>query len=150
MNMKTSAARYLAAAFAALGVALLAACSSAPGADAAPRQLHQGERLYKVACSGCHGADARGKGPVAPLLGAPVPDLTLIAARRGGTFPVDEIYRIIDGQADLTAHGPRHMPVWGYEFFGDDASDEAAHRAATEKVESVIRFLQSVQRTAAP
>jgi hypothetical protein len=106
MNMKTSAARYLAAAFAALGVALLAACSSAPGA--------------------------------------------LIAARRGGTFPVDEIYRIIDGQADLTAHGPRHMPVWGYEFFGDDASDEAAHRAATEKVESVIRFLQSVQRTAAP
>jgi mono/diheme cytochrome c family protein len=149
MNTKVFAARFLAPAFAALGLAWLAACSSAPGADAA-HQLHRGERLYKVACAGCHGADARGKGPVAPLLDAPVPDLTRIAARRGGTFPVDEVYRIIDGQADLTAHGPRHMPVWGYEFFGEDASDEAAHREATEKIESVIRFLQSVQRTGQP
>jgi mono/diheme cytochrome c family protein len=149
MDMTISAARCLVPVLAALAVALLAACSSAPGADSA-HLVHRGERLYKVACSGCHGADARGKGPVAPQLDAAVPDLTLIAARRGGAFPVDEVYRIIDGQADLTAHGPRHMPVWGYEFFGDDASDEAAHREATEKIESLIRFLQSVQRTGQP
>ena len=59
---------------------------------------------------------------------------------------MDEVYRIIDGQADLTAHGPRNMPVWGYEFFGEDPDDEVAHREATEKIESLVRFLHSIQR----
>jgi hypothetical protein len=84
---------------------------------------------------------------VAPLLKVNVPDLTLIASRRGGAFPDDEIYRIVDGQADLAAHGPRHMPVWGYEFFGDDPDDEVAHRQATAKVERLVLYLRSIQRT---
>lgn len=90
--------------------------------------------------------DARGNGPVAPFLNVPVPDLTRIASRRGGTFPADEIYRIVDGQSDLLSHGPRHMPVWGYEFFGDDPDDEVAHRQATNKVERLVGYLQSIQR----
>jgi len=56
------------------------------------------------------------------------------------------IFRIVDGQADLGSHGPRNMPVWGYEFFGADADDEAAHGEATRKVESVVEFLRSIQR----
>ena len=148
--------RILMPALATLFAAWLTSCTSAPGTVATAAESHarfqetrgadQGERLYQVSCSGCHGANARGNGPVAPLLGAAVPDLTLLASRRGGSFPADEVYRIIDGQADLTAHGPRHMPVWGYEFFGDDSDDEAAHREATEKIEQVMRFLQSIQR----
>jgi len=110
------------------------------------RALRHGARLYERSCSSCHGENAHGTGPVAPVLGAPVPDLTLIAARRGGAFPVDELYRIIDGQADLPAHG-RHMPVWGYEFFGNDPDDEAAHRQASEKIESLVRYLRSIQRS---
>jgi mono/diheme cytochrome c family protein len=139
-----------------LSVAWLASCVSEPGKDAAStgaltrteetRMVEQGERVYQASCSGCHGANARGAGPVAPLLAAPVPDLTLLAQRRGGLFPVNEIYRIIDGQADLAALGPRHMPIWGYEFFGDDADDEVAHRQATEKIECLVRFLKSIQR----
>jgi mono/diheme cytochrome c family protein len=139
-----------------LTVAWLASCASPPdpGAMAAggrarsrpERAPHEGARLYKVSCSGCHGADAHGNGPIAPILKVPVPDLTLIAARRGGAFPEDEIYQIIDGQADLSAHGPRHMPVWGYEFFGDEPDDEAAHRAATEKIERLLNYLRSIQR----
>jgi len=56
------------------------------------------------------------------------------------------IFRIVDGQADLGSHGPRNMPVWGYEFFGADADDETAHGEATRKVESVVEFLHSIQR----
>ena len=67
-------------------------------------------------------------------------------AARLGSFPVEEIYRIIDGQADLSALGPRHMPIWGYEFFGEEPDDELAHREATEKVDFLVRFLESVQR----
>lgn len=153
----TAAARFLVPALAVLAVVGLISCAGTKqqGARAQPgsdhlhsgRALHHGERLYKVACSSCHGANARGNGPVAPLLTVPVPDITLIASRRGGTFPEDEIYRIVDGQADLTAHGPRHMPVWGYEFFGNAPDDEAAHREATKKVERLVLYLRSIQRT---
>jgi len=119
--------------------------------DAATRHDHRavelGARQFRVSCSGCHGLDARGNGPIAPVLSVPVPDLTRIASRHGGQFPTDDIYRIIDGQADLSAHGPRHMPVWGYEFFGDDPDDEVAHRRATQKIEHVLAYLQSVQRS---
>jgi mono/diheme cytochrome c family protein len=136
-----SDAKYLMPTLAILFAAWLASCTHTP--DTAPT----GERLYQVSCSGCHGANARGNGPVAPLLEVPVPDLTQLALRRGGSFPVDEVYRIIDGQADLTAHGPRHMPVWGYEFFGQEPDDELAHREATEKIERLVRYLQSLQRS---
>lgn len=136
----------------ALGVLSLAGCSGdrADGTTSGARQdgsgTDQGRRQFLVSCSGCHGEDARGNGPIAPILNIAVPDLTLIAARRGGEFPADEIYRIIDGQADLSAHGPRHMPVWGYEFFGDDPDDELAHREASEKIERLSAYLASIQR----
>ena len=124
--------------------------TAATTGDPAPRQEHEvlerGMHQFRLSCSGCHGADARGNGPIAPILTVPVPDLTLIAARHGGQFPGDQIYRIIDGQADLSAHGSRHMPVWGYEFFGDDPDDEVAHRKATEKIERVVSYLRSIQR----
>ena len=139
--------------FAAVATAALAGCAGAGLADgkddASPqdsRVVHQGLRQFRVSCAGCHGAHARGNGPIAPMLNVTVPDLTLIAARRGGTFPEDEIYRIIDGQADLSAHGPRHMPVWGYEFFGDDPDDESAHAQATQKIGRVVSYLRSIQR----
>ena len=144
------------AALAGFTIACLTACANGPdtGAKTAggpvPSQaapaIEQGERIYKESCSGCHGANARGNGPVAPHLQVSVPDLTLLASRRGGSFPVEEIYRIIDGQADLSALGPRHMPIWGYEFFGEEPDDELAHREATEKVDFLVRFLESVQR----
>jgi mono/diheme cytochrome c family protein len=117
------------------------------GEVAARQQAAAGERLYKVSCAACHGADARGNGPVAPLLTVPVPDLTRIAQRRGGDFPELEIFRIIDGQSESASQGPRHMPVWGYEFFGDDADDEVAHRRATDKVDRLVAYLRSIQRT---
>lgn len=136
----------------ALAIAVSAGCAGGAGPsrrDAPPQDRHAnalGQRQFRVSCSGCHGADARGNGPIAPILKIPVPDLTRIAERRDGRFPVDDIYRIIDGQANLAAHGPRHMPVWGYEFFGDDPDDEAAHAQAGEKIDRLVGFLRYIQR----
>lgn len=128
---------------AALTALSLTACA---GAAFGPGDAASGRHDFRVSCAGCHGVDARGNGPIAPILSVPVPDLTLIASRRGGQFPADEIFRIVDGQADLRAHGPRHMPVWGYEFFGDDPDDAAAHRQATDKIDRVVHYLRSMQR----
>lgn len=127
-----------------VSMALLSSCTThnpelRPGAES-------GEQVYLMSCGSCHGVDARGNGPVAPFLKVEVPDLTHIARRRSGSFPAEEVYRIIDGQSSLLPHGPRNMPVWGYEFFGDDADDEVAHRRATERVELLVKYLKSIQR----
>jgi mono/diheme cytochrome c family protein len=117
--------------------AVVAGCTSEREAP------EQGAALYRDACAGCHGADAHGKGPIAPLLKVEVPDLTRIASRRGGRFPADEIYRIVDGQAP---HGERHMPAWGFEFFASDAEDDRlAHDAAARKIERLVEHLRAIQ-----
>ncbi len=124
-------------------VALLP-CAAARAGD--NHETATAAHLYQVSCSGCHGREARGDGPVSSFLTVKVPDLTRIAARRGGVFPEEEIFKIVDGQADMRSHGPRHMPVWGYEFFGDDPDDEAAHRAASDRVGRLVDYLRSIQR----
>jgi mono/diheme cytochrome c family protein len=127
---------------------VLGACASrAADRQTADSLPESGERIYRVSCAACHGIDARGAGPVSPLLNVEVPDLTRIAARRDGAFPELEIYRIIDGQAQLQAHGARHMPVWGYEFFGDETDDETAHARAVGKIDSLVEYLRSIQRS---
>jgi hypothetical protein len=75
----------------------------------------------------------------------PVPDLTLIAARHDGQFSADYVFRYIDGQSG-EAHGPRTMPVWGYEFYGDNADDEAAHEQAARTIDRLVTYLRSIQR----
>jgi len=102
--------------------------------------------LYAENCAACHGDNARGGGIMSPYLKMPAPDLTLIAARRGGHFPDAEIYRIVDGQSSENWTTNRHMPIWGYEFFGNDSDDERAHGRASTRVDSLVAFLKSRQQ----
>ena len=76
----------------------------------------KGVDIYRAHCAACHGVDGKGDGPVAPALNAKLPDLTTIAQRNGGTFPVARIKKIISGDEALAAHGSREMPVWGPIF----------------------------------
>ncbi len=133
----------------ALTLAIIAALSGC--ADEVCMNLsgrYSGAILFQLHCASCHGEDARGNGPVAEFINVKVPDLTQISAAHGGNFPDDEIFRIIDGQAEMPAHGSRHMPVWGYEFFGQEADDEAAHAEATEKVKALVNYVRKLQRPA--
>ena len=57
----------------------------------------RGDNLYGMYCASCHGEDAKGHGPMAKWLKVPPPDLTRIAARNGGTFPLERVDRIISG-----------------------------------------------------
>lgn len=124
------------------GIWLQAGAGHAAGVG---RQL-SGEALFQLACSECHGANATGNGPKAALLHEAVPNLTKIAARRGGRISDEELFRLIDGQADLGANPLREMPVWGYEFFGDDPDDQIAHRQATDRIVRIMKYLRSIQR----
>jgi len=104
-----------------------------------------GAALFRINCAGCHGTDARGNGPIAEFINAPVADLTRIAVRNGGEFPTARIFQVIDGQSGSNVHGERHMPVWGYEFFGADPDDAKAHLDATQKVDRLVMYLRTIQ-----
>jgi len=123
---------------------LLAACASSPR-ETLPTAGESGATLFRLNCASCHGVDGYGDGPVAKSLTVPVPDLTRIAARRGGRFPREAVARIIDGLSPFAAHGSREMPVWGYEFFDPRLEDEAAHALATERVDRLVEYLASIQ-----
>lgn len=129
--------------------ALVACIAGTLSACTNPQARHQerpetGSALFAHFCESCHGPDARGNGVVAPYLAVKVPDLTLIAGQAGCRFPAAEVFQIIDGQSADDA-GKRHMPIWGYEFFGDEADDAQAHQEAIDRVSRLVGYLRSVQ-----
>jgi mono/diheme cytochrome c family protein len=74
----------------------------------------EGRDLFGAYCAACHGADARGGGPAAASLKTAPPDLTRIAQRRGGAFPLADVERIIAGErGSAETHRQREMPIWG-------------------------------------
>lgn len=100
-----------------------------------------GRAEYMSSCASCHGADARGGGPVATELKTPPADLTFLARKNGGVFPYDYVYQIIDGRgAPILSHGTREMPVWGYRFGPPQAFRYKA------RMLSVIDYLKTLQQ----
>ena len=93
----------------ALAVALL----SAP-VLAQQQRVDVGKREYDNNCASCHGRDGKGGGPFVELLKRSPPDLTTLAKRNGGVFPMARVYEVIEGAG--AGHGSRDMPVWGQEY----------------------------------
>ena len=103
----------------------------------------QGPNLYKAYCASCHGADAKGRGPMASSLRVSPPDLTRISARNGGTFPLAHISRIISGEEPLPrGHGTHEMPVWGPIF----SQVEADRDLGRVRIDNLARYLQQLQK----
>jgi len=76
-----------------------------------------GKAEYESNCAGCHGVNGKGGGPYVDFIRQTPSDLTTLAKRNGGRFPVQRVYEIIDGRAvDIQAHGPRDMPIWGADY----------------------------------
>ncbi len=123
-------------------IALLATVIPAAGAGAhADEAVIKGRRLYLEYCASCHGLTGEGDGPVARALSTPPANLRLLADRFGNPLPEDQVARFIDGRADVKAHGPRDMPVWGRRFYAE-THDQGAVRAM---IGDLAAYLQSIQ-----
>jgi mono/diheme cytochrome c family protein len=118
---------------------------AAGAANAADYAAMSGKDLYTRFCAACHGEDASGDGPVAKALAVEVPDLRMIARRNGGTFPREQVERIIDGRHILAAHGSRTMPVWGEDLSQLEIGTPDTEKAARIVIERLTEYLQSVQ-----
>lgn len=99
----------------------------------------QGPALYKAYCETCHGIDGKGKGPGAAALKVPPADLTRIAARNRGTFPLMHIEKIISGEEVRKGHGA--MPAWGPTFWvvGQDQD------LGRVRIDNLARYLRDIQ-----
>lgn len=104
----------------------------------------RGRQMFRVYCGSCHGAEARGDGPIADILRIPPPDLTTVSQRNGGTFPAEQVHRFIDGREELRAHGNREMPVWGIGL-QDLSRDSDQESEVTERIADLVRYLASIQ-----
>jgi len=123
-----------------LALAALAAPATAQDPEA-------GAQTYATLCAACHGEAARGDGPVADLLTVPPPDLTRLAERNGGRFPVMEVVYRIDGRAPIKAHGSP-MPPFGGMFEGQEAvmKTEAGQPILTSRgIVDLVAYLQGMQ-----
>lgn len=128
-----------------ISIGSLAACATAPK-PAALSSL-SGMQLYEQLCASCHGIEGRGDGPVAPLIKIGVPDLTRLAAREGGEYPTEDVRFVIDGRFERRAHGPRDMPVWGWQLYDSSNPDDDDERARTNAlIDRLVVYLQSIQR----
>jgi mono/diheme cytochrome c family protein len=102
----------------------------------------QGPELYKAYCASCHGAGAKGDGVMTASLKVRPSDLTRIAARNGGTFPLMRIESIISGEVLPPAgHGSSQMPVWG-PIFSHVERDQDLGRV---RIDNLARYLRDIQ-----
>ena len=107
--------------------------------------IEAGRADFERHCAVCHGLDGTGSGPLAEYLIRKPSDLTVIAQSYAGTFPVDRVAAVIDGRADVAAHGPREMPVWGYRF--SETPDRAeGTRSAEERITAITSYLETLQK----
>lgn len=129
--------------------AALALAASWPAA--AQEEAPIGRDEYMVSCAPCHGQEARGDGPVARYVGDDFPDLTRLAERNGGAFPVVEVFRTIEGSTELQAHGERLMPVWGRRYMVEGTfedvplPDAARQQIVLGRIVELVAYLQAIQ-----
>lgn len=83
-------------------------------AAAAQQKVDLGKREYLGKCAVCHGIDGKGTGLYSEQLRRRPSDLTTLAQRNGGVFPVNRTYDVIEGAG--AGHGTRDMPVWGMDY----------------------------------
>ena len=103
-----------------------------------------GKQLYVSYCAMCHGTDAKGGGPFSTQLKVWPPDLTQLAKKNNGTYPVMRVSERVDGEfGTSSAHGSREMPIWGPVFrsMAHGHNDNAQLR-----INSVVKYLESLQQ----
>ncbi len=70
-------------------------------------------------------------------------DLTRIAARSGGSFPLARMSRIISGEEQpASGHGTSDMPVWGPIFSRVEADQDLGR----VRIDNLARYLRQLQK----
>lgn len=125
-------------------LAIILALAALP---ATAQNIEEGAAAFADHCAVCHGAEARGDGPMAGLMIVPPPDLTGLSARNGGAFPTTRVMQRIDGTTEVMAHGGP-MPLFGLLMQGPSAAmvaPDGSEVIAPEAIVNIAGWLQERQ-----
>lgn len=137
---------------ASIGIAAWVSCMLAGCAGLATSDIGKDE--FESKCATCHGMSGKGDGPQAQFLPKKPADLTILAQKNGGVFPITRVLEVIDGRLEVAGHGPRLMPVWGAEFLvhetsrpQDVSAETFAHREAmvNARIQALADYLSRLQ-----
>ncbi|MGA9252282.1 MAG: c-type cytochrome [Roseobacter sp.] len=126
----------------------LAVCAAAFASEvASEEQTAMGRALYLTHCAACHGNNGEGgTQPVGEQQTRP-PDLTKIAQRRSGVWPMLEVMSIIDGYTKATR--PREgMPVIAALNEGPQVTFDSGNgrsRNVARRLLAVATYLETIQ-----
>ena len=137
--------RHLLCSAAVLAVAMLAHAQDQPKeithGPAATTSPASGRDMFMSYCATCHGKDAKGDGPAADALKVAPADLTQLT-KKYGKYPSMKVTTILNGQANLAAHGNKEMPVWGPVFFRMSQGHESE---VVQRIANLNHYLESLQ-----
>ncbi|HRD79410.1 MAG TPA: cytochrome c [Saprospiraceae bacterium] len=128
----------LSAAFLLAFVLVLSNCNTSE------KKVASGEELFQSYCAICHGTNGAGNGAMTEHLKLPPADLTKIAARRGGNFPDEQIYQIIDGRVPVAGHGTGDMPIWGQTL--KESEQLKNEKQVRQSINNLVGYLKSIQQ----
>jgi mono/diheme cytochrome c family protein len=113
------------------------------------RNIDLGKREFDASCAVCHGTDGKGQGPFLEFLRRTPTDLTTLAKRNGGVFPINRVFETIEGAA-VPSHGSRDMPIWGAayrveagEYFADVPYNPEIY--VRTRVLSLVEYINRLQ-----
>ena len=132
-----------------LAFLFLAICPAGPRAKPAPDNnqlpptyVPSGDQMFRQYCAACHGADAKGNGPVQSALKIPAPNLTTLAKRHGGKFPYEYVTGVLRFGPGLASHGSAGMPTWGPIF---EYIDNHNQSSVQQRIKNLSDYLASLQ-----
>jgi len=133
-----------------LVAAFLLSASVTASAQDIPDRAKAGQAEFFNSCASCHGRDAEGAGFLTRVFRGVNPgDLTELAQNNGGTFPEERVREVIDGRAEVAAHGDRRMPVWSDRYWKSAMTeygpDEFNEQRAENRIEELVVYLEAIQ-----
>ncbi|MGV8984874.1 MAG: c-type cytochrome [Cypionkella sp.] len=122
---------------------LLAGC--VPGET--PSQPTSGAQDFTELCAPCHGASGKGNGELAPGLAHKPADLTGLAKRNGGTFPMARVMSKIWGYSHGGAPGalmPKFAPLMDGPTVLVDTGD-GIQTPTPQRLVEIANYLTTIQ-----
>jgi mono/diheme cytochrome c family protein len=105
-----------------------------------------GKQMYLQYCSSCHGKDGKGDGTISRDLKVRVPDLTGLAKKNKGVYPLDNVMATIDGRRSVRGHGDRNMPVWGKSFHSESEGKKYPELTTLLKGKIIAEYIAMLQK----
>jgi mono/diheme cytochrome c family protein len=104
-------------------------------------QSLEGVDLYRQYCAVCHGVTAKGDGPAASALKKHATDLTQLAHKNGGKFPMLAVQTSIKGSSGIVEHGAGEMPMWGQVFSQNGQQKDLGDM----RVMALLKYVEQIQ-----